>query len=289
MLFRSLPNGGKEWFNPADVEVEKDAKGRPTSAILTTDGKPVEIGGMEKMAKSKNNGVDPQSMIDLYGADTVRLFIMFAAPPDQSLEWSDTGVEGANRYLKRLWRLVHQHLLAGTPGELDLSQLTAEQKNLRRKTHETIKKITDDMGRRITFNTAIAAVMELTNELSRFNELDPLSLAVAREGYEALIIMLSPITPHICHKLWQDLGNENSVIDAPWPQVDETALTRDTINMAVSINGKPRVQLELPANADKDTIEKLALADEKVQKHLEGKTLRKIIVVPGKLINLVVG
>ena len=288
-FYRDLPNGGKEWFNPADVEVEKDSKGRPTSAILTTDGKPVEIGGMEKMAKSKNNGVDPQSMIDLYGADTVRLFIMFAAPPDQSLEWSDTGVEGANRYLKRLWRLVHQHLLAGTPGELDLSQLTAEQKNLRRKTHETIKKITDDMGRRITFNTAIAAVMELTNELSRFNELDPLSLAIAREGYQALIIMLSPITPHICHKLWQELGNENSVIDAPWPQVDETALTRDTINMAVSINGKPRVQLELPANADKDTIEKLALADAKVQKHLEGKTLRKIIVVPGKLINLVVG
>ncbi|NLW05205.1 MAG: class I tRNA ligase family protein, partial [Pseudomonadaceae bacterium] len=270
-------------------EVEKDSKGRPTSAILTTDGKPVEIGGMEKMAKSKNNGVDPQSMIDLYGADTVRLFIMFAAPPDQSLEWSDTGVEGANRYLKRLWRLVHQHLLAGTPGELDLSQLTAEQKNLRRKTHETIKKITDDMGRRITFNTAIAAVMELTNELSRFNELDPLSLAIAREGYQALIIMLSPITPHICHKLWQELGNENSVIDAPWPQVDETALTRDSLTMAVSFNGKPRVQLEVPANADKDTIEKLALADEKVQKHLEGKTLRKIIVVPGKLINLVVG
>lgn len=288
-FYRDLPNGGKEWFNPADVEVEKDSKGRPVSAILTTDGKPVEVGGMEKMAKSKNNGVDPQSMIDLYGADTVRLFIMFAAPPDQSLEWSDTGVEGASRYLKRLWRLMHQHVLAGTPSELDLSQLTAEHKAIRRKTHETINKVTDDMGRRITFNTAIAAIMELTNELSRFNELDPLSLAVAREGYQALIILLSPITPHICHKLWQDLGNESSVIDAPWPVADESALTRDTINMAVSINGKPRVQLELPADADKETIEKIALADAKVQKYLDGKTLRKVIVVPGKLINLVVG
>ena len=288
-FYRDLPSGGKEWFNPADVEVEKDSKGRPISATLITDNQPVQIGGMEKMAKSKNNGVDPQSMIDLYGADTVRLFIMFAAPPDQSLEWSDTGVEGASRYLKRLWRLMHQHLLAGTVGELDLSQLTAEQKAVRRKTHETIKKITDDMGRRITFNTAIAAIMELTNELSRFNELDPLSLAVAREGYQALIIMLSPITPHICHKLWQSLGNDGSVIDAPWPTVDEAALVRDSINIAVSINGKPRVQLELPADADKETIEKIALADEKVQKYLDGKTLRKVIVVPGKLINLVVG
>ncbi|SFX63141.1 leucine--tRNA ligase [Marinospirillum alkaliphilum] len=288
-FYRDTPNGGKDWFNPADVEVEKDSKGRPVSARLISDGQPVQIGGMEKMAKSKNNGVDPQSMIDLYGADTVRLFMMFASPPDQSLEWSDSGVEGANRYLKRLWRLVHQHLAAGQPGQLDRSALNDEQKELRRKTHETISKVGDDLSRRLTFNTAIAAMMELTNQLSRFDATDPLSLAVAREAYQALVVMLSPITPHISHQLWQDLGHAGAVIDASWPVVDDSALTRDTIEMGVSINGKPRAQLQLPADADQASIEKLALADEKVQKHLEGKTLRKVIIVPGKLINLVVG
>ncbi|WP_114416174.1 leucine--tRNA ligase [Marinospirillum perlucidum] len=287
--YRNNPDGSKDWFNPADVEVEKDSKGRATSAKLISDGQPVEIGGIEKMSKSKNNGVDPQAMIDLYGADTVRLFMMFAAPPEQSLEWSDSGVEGANRFIKRFWRLVHQHLAAGQPGELKLDQLTKEQKEMRRKTHETLQKVSDDMGRRITFNTAIAAMMELSNSLSRFDATDALSLAVAREAYQALVVMLSPIAPHACHQLWQDLGNSGSVIDAPWPEVDEAALTRDSISMAVSVNGKVRAQLEVPADADKDSIEKQALADEKVQKHLEGKQLRKVIVVPGKLVNLVVG
>ena len=288
-FYRETANGGKEWFNPAEVTVEKDAKGRPVSAILDTDQQAVEMGGMEKMSKSKNNGVDPQSMIDRYGADTVRLFMMFAAPPEQSLEWSDTGVEGAHRYLKRLWRLLHQHLAAGQPGELNLSALNDEQQAMRRKTHETIQKVTDDMARRITFNTAIAAMMELSNSLSRFDASDALSLAVAREAYQALVVMLSPIAPHVCHRLWHALGQEDAVINAPWPQIDEKALVRDSVEMAVSVNGKVRAQLQVPAEADKATIETLALADERVQKHLEGKSLRKVIVVPGKLINLVVG
>ncbi|WP_416885199.1 leucine--tRNA ligase [Marinospirillum sp.] len=285
--YRELPNGGKQWFNPADVEVEKDDKGRALSATLISDGQPVVIGGTEKMSKSKNNGVDPQSMIQLYGADTVRLFMMFAAPPEQSLEWSDTGVEGANRFLKRFWRLLHQHLQAGQPGELDLNALNEEQQDLRRKTHETIKKVNDDMGRRITFNTAIAAMMELTNSLSRFDALDTLSLAVAREAWEALVVMLSPIAPHITHQLWQDLGRGDQLLSASWPLVDEDALVRATITLAVSVNGKVRAQLEVSAEASKEDIEALALADERVQKHLEGKTLRKVIVVPGKLVNLV--
>jgi leucyl-tRNA synthetase len=287
--YRNNADGSKDWFNPADVEVEKDNKGRAVKATLISDNQPVEIGGIEKMSKSKNNGVDPQSMIDLYGADTVRLFMMFAAPPEQSLEWSDSGVEGANRFLKRFWRLVHQHLAAGQPGKLDTSKLTSEQKDLRRKTHETLQKVSDDMGRRITFNTAIAALMELSNSLSRFDATDELSLAVAREAYQTLVVMLSPIAPHTCHQLWLDLGNQDSVIDADWPEVDESALTRDSIEMAVSVNGKVRAQLQVAADADKEAIEKQALADEKVQKHLEGKTLRKVIVVPGKLVNLVVG
>ncbi|MFK7159888.1 leucine--tRNA ligase [Marinospirillum sp. MEB164] len=285
--YRELPNGGKQWFNPADVEVEKDDKGRALSATLISDGQPVVIGGTEKMSKSKNNGVDPQSMIQLYGADTVRLFMMFAAPPEQSLEWSDSGVEGANRFLKRFWRLLHQHLQAGQPGELDLSALNEEQQDLRRKTHETIKKVNDDMGRRITFNTAIAAMMELTNSLSRFDALDPLSLAVAREAWEALVVMLSPIAPHITHQLWQDLGRGDQLLSASWPLVDEQALVRASITLAVSVNGKVRAQLEVSTAASKEEIEAQALADERVQKHLEGKTLRKVIVVPGKLVNLV--
>lgn len=287
--YRDLPSGGKEWFNPADVSVEKDAKGKPLKAVLTSDGQAVEIGGMEKMSKSKNNGVDPQTMIDLYGADTVRLFIMFAAPPDQSLEWSDTGVEGSSRYLRRLWRMVHQHLAAGTPGELDLNNLTKEQQELRRKIHATLAKVQDDMERRFTFNTAIAALMELTNELAKFNDLSPASLALARQGYRALIIMLSPITPHICHNLWESLGETESLLDVSWPEIDEQALVQDSVTLAVSINGKPRVQLEVAANASKEDIEALALADARVQKYLEGKELRKVIVVPGKLINLVIG
>ncbi|WP_280548537.1 leucine--tRNA ligase [Halomonas sp. 11-S5] len=286
---RPTHNGGKEWFNPADVEVKRDEKGRPISAVLASDGQPVEMGGIEKMSKSKNNGVDPQSMIDRFGADTVRLFMMFAAPPEQSLEWSDAGVEGASRFLKRLWRLVSEHLAAGEPGTLDLGALDDAQRELRRKTHETIKKAGDDIGRRTTFNTAIAAVMELTNALSKFEDTSPQGLAVAREAVEACVLLLAPITPHACHTLWQELGHDEPAIDARWPQVDESALERDSIELVVQVNGKLRARIEVEASAAKDAIEAQALAAENVQRHTDGKTIRKVIVVPGKLVNIVVG
>ncbi|MYL24265.1 leucine--tRNA ligase [Halomonas alkaliantarctica] len=291
--YRETANGGKEWFNPADVEVKRDEKGRPISAVLLEDGQPVEMGGIEKMSKSKNNGVDPQSMIDKFGADTVRLFMMFAAPPEQSLEWSDSGVEGAHRFLKRLWRQVNEHLEAGEPAALDKSALNEEQKTLRRKTHETIKKASDDIGRRTTFNTAIAAVMELSNALARFQsdnqDASPQGLAVTREAIEACVLLLAPITPHACHALWQQLGHTEPAIDAAWPELDEEALTRDSIELVVQVNGKLRARLQAPATADKATIEEMAMADENVQRHIEGKTVRKLIVVPGKLVNIVVG
>jgi leucyl-tRNA synthetase len=287
-FYRSTPNGGKEWFNPADVEVQRDDKGRPVSAVLIKDGQPVEMGGIEKMSKSKNNGVDPQSMIDRFGADTVRLFMMFAAPPEQSLEWSDSGVEGASRFLKRLWRLVAEHLEAGQPGKLDTAALNDTQRELRRKTHETIKKASDDIGRRTTFNTAIAAVMELTNALSRFEDTSPQGLAVVREAVEACVLLLAPITPHACHALWRELGHEEPAIDASWPKVDESALARDTIELVVQVNGKLRARIEVAAEAPKEAIEAEAFAAENVQRHTEGKTVRKVIVVPGKLVNIVV-
>ncbi len=286
--YRTTSNGGKLWFNPADVEVKRDEKGRPISALLISDGQPVEMGGIEKMSKSKNNGVDPQSMIDKFGADTVRLFMMFAAPPEQSLEWSESGVEGAHRFIKRLWRQVQEHLAAGQPPALEIARLDDDQKAMRRKTHETIKKASDDIGRRITFNTAIAAVMELSNSLARFEDTRPQGLAVAREAVEASVLLLAPIVPHVSHILWERLDHADPVIDARWPQVDEQALTRDTIELVVQVNGKLRARLEADADADKATVEALAMADDNVQRHIDGKTVRKVIVVPGKLINIVV-
>ncbi|GAA0569340.1 leucine--tRNA ligase [Halomonas salifodinae] len=288
-FYREEANGAKTWFNPADVEVKRDDKGRPVSAVLIDDGQPVQMGGIEKMSKSKNNGVDPQSMIERFGADTVRLFMMFAAPPEQSLEWSDSGVEGANRFLKRLWRLASEHLAAGEPAPLDTAALDDAQRDLRRKTHETIKKASDDIGRRTTFNTAIAAVMELTNTLGKFDDTSPQGLAVAREAVEACVLLLAPITPHIGHALWAELGHEGPAIDAAWPRLDESALARDSIELVVQVNGKLRARIQVAPDADKQTVEAEALGAENVQRHLEGKTVRKVIVVPGKLVNIVVG
>ncbi|MBZ9537838.1 leucine--tRNA ligase [Modicisalibacter tunisiensis] len=290
-FYRETPDGGKDWFNPADVDVQRDDKGRPVSAVYRGDGQPVAMGGIEKMSKSKNNGVDPQAMIDRFGADTVRLFMMFAAPPEQSLEWSDAGVEGAHRFLKRLWKLVADHVNAGTPAALDVAALDDAQKALRRKTHETIAKASDDIGRRTTFNTAIAAVMELTNALGRFqNETSadsPQGLAVTREAVEACVLLLAPITPHACHALWKSLGHDEPAIDARWPAVDESALVKDSVELAVQVNGKLRARIEVAPDAAKDAVEAEAMASENVQRHIEGKTVRKVIVVPGKLVNIV--
>jgi leucyl-tRNA synthetase len=240
-----------------------------------------------KMSKSKGNTVDPQEMIEEYGADTVRLFMMFAAPPEQSLEWNDSGVEGAFRFLKRLWRLVAEHVEAGKAGTLDPASLDDAGKALRRKTHETIQKVSDDFGRRHTFNTAIAAVMELINEVSRFDSQGDQAGAVRQEALEAAVLLLSPITPHTSHSLWQALGHDEAALNAAWPQVDESALVKDSLELVVQVNGKVRAKLEVPANANKDTVESLARAEPNVQKFTDGKTIRKVIVVPGKLVNIV--
>ncbi|WP_417597662.1 leucine--tRNA ligase [Oceanospirillum sp.] len=252
---------------------------------LLTQGMVLKDGS--KMSKSKGNTVDPQELIQKYGADTVRLFIMFAAPPEQSLEWSDSGVEGANRFLKRLWKMVQGHVEAGPAPELNPAALNDKQKDLRRKTHETIAKISDDMERRLTFNTAIAAVMELTNAITKVNDDSAEMHAVQHEAIEACVVMLSPMVPHIAHTLWQLLGHEDAVIDAQWPQIDQDALARDSIQMVVQVNGKVRSKIDVAADAPKDAVEEQAKADEKVAKFLEGVTIRKVIVVPGKLVNIV--
>jgi leucyl-tRNA synthetase len=241
-----------------------------------------------KMSKSKGNTVDPQELIEQYGADTVRLFIMFAAPPEQSLEWSDSAVEGAHRFLKRLWKLVHTHINAGAPAALDKAALSDAEKDLRRKTHETIAKVGNDFGKRLTFNTAIAALMELSNELGKVNERSGQLLAVEREALETTVLLLSPIVPHISHALWAALGHNDAVIDARWPQVDESALVRDSIELPVQVNGKLRGRIVVAANADNDNIIALAKAEPHVQKFLEGKTLKMSKVVPGKLVTFAV-
>ena len=241
-----------------------------------------------KMSKSKGNTVDPEELINQYGADTVRLFSMFAAPPEQSMEWSDSGVEGANRFLRRLWKAVEGHINAGTPGKLDVDALPQAQKDLRRKTHETIQKVSDDYGRRQTFNTAIAATMELLNEVSKLaDRANPLGLAVEREALEAAILLLAPIVPHISHSLWQALGHKSIPLNESWPTLDESALTRSTIEVVVQVNGKLRGKLDAAVDAPKDQLEAMALAQENVQKFLEGVTVRKVIVVPNKLVNIV--
>ena len=281
-FYREDEKGGKHWFSP--TEVTQNAE---NAFVLKSDNQPVLHDGMSKMSKSKNNGIDPQVIIDQHGADTVRLFMMFAAPPEQSLEWSDSGVEGANKFLRKIWRMVVSHMENGTAPALDITALNEQQKDLRRKLHETIAKVGDDYERRLTFNTAIAAVMELSNHMAKLDHDGNQSQAVMQEAIEACVLMLAPITPHICHRLWQRLGNTDPVIDAPWPKVDESALVRDTIEMVVQVNGKVRAKLEVAADASKEDIEQLALANENVQKFTEGKNIAKVIVVPGKLVSVV--
>lgn len=254
---------------------------------LLTQGMVLKDGS--KMSKSKGNTVDPLPLIEKYGADTVRMFTMFASPPDQSLEWSDSGVEGSFRFLKRLWKIVsgHQPLALKNFSELSLSE---EQTQLRRKTHQTIEKVSDDYHRRHTFNTAIAATMELLNAVSRYeaakeNEIDQL---IIQEALEASILMLAPIVPHFSHALWQYLGHDEAVIDASWPQVDESALTQNTLLIVLQVNGKVRAKIDVPANIDKPELKKLALENESIRKYTDAGSVRKIIIVPGRLVNIVV-
>ncbi|WP_323114969.1 leucine--tRNA ligase [Pseudomonas guariconensis] len=285
--YRTASNGGKDWFNPADVEVERDAKAKIIGARLKTDGQPVEIGGTEKMSKSKNNGVDPQAMIDAYGADTCRLFMMFASPPDMSLEWSDSGVEGASRFLRRVWRLAQAHVNQGLPGKLDVAALDDAQKTIRRAIHAAIKQASTDVGQFHKFNTAIAQVMTVMNVLEKAPQATEQDRALLQEGLEAVTLLLAPITPHISHELWKHLGHAQAVIDANWPSVDESALVQDSITLVVQVNGKLRGQVEMPASASREEIEAAARSNENVLRFIDGLTIRKVIVVPGKLVNIV--
>jgi len=288
--YRDNSDGSKDWINPADVEIERDEKARVIGARLKTDGQPVQIGGIEKMSKSKNNGIDPQSMVGKYGADTVRLFSMFAAPPEQSLEWSEAGVEGMSRFLKRVWREVTAHAANPDHPVVEPGALDAGQKAMRRQVHETIQKVSDDFGRRHAFNTAIAALMELLNALNKFTDQSEQGRAVRHEALESMVLLLNPVVPHISHALWQVLGHPQTVLeDQPWPKADPAALVRDTLTLAVQINGKLRATIELPTGASKEDAEALARAQPQVAHFLEGLSVRKVVVVPGKIVNIVAG
>jgi len=256
---------------------------------LLTQGMVLKDG--RKMSKSKGNTVDPQMLIDRYGADTVRLFVMFAAPPEQSLEWSDSGVEGSYRFLKRLWKAVSGFVNSrhhGVSIQTDSDLLGEAQKAMRRQLHETIRKVTDDIGRRYTFNTAIAANMELLNGLGKFGDQSTAGQAIRKETLEGIVLMLSPIIPHICEVLWKSLGYSESVVNVDWPDVDEKALEQSTLIMVVQVNGKLRGKIEVATDAARDRIEATALGDENVKRFVEGKEIRKVILVPGKLVNIVV-
>ncbi|OGS91195.1 MAG: leucine--tRNA ligase [Gallionellales bacterium GWA2_60_18] len=287
-FYRESADGKKQWINPAEVDVELDAKARPLGARLKADGQPVIIGGTEKMSKSKNNGVDPQAIIDEFGADTARLFMMFAAPPDQQLEWSDAGVEGSFRFLKRVWKAVHDHVEQGVVPTYQGGELSTAAKALRLQLHQTIRKVDDDLGRRKTFNTAIAANMELLNALGRFDEQTPVGRSVAQEVLEAVVLMLNPIVPHICQALWSELRPGGDLLKQRFPEVDEAALVQDEIELVLQVNGKLRGSLRVAKDADRAAIEQLALAHEAVQKQLAGGAAKKVVVVPGRLVNVVV-
>lgn len=280
-------NGNKIYLSPEDVNVEKDDKGKVISATEKATGDSVIMGGMEKMSKSKNNGVDPQAFIEEYGADTARLYAMFAAPPQQELEWRNDGVAGAHKFLQRLWRSVSTYAEEGPVPALSVEGVRDEYKNLRRKVHETIGKVTDDYDRRYSYNTAIAAIMELMNAVIKAKPSSEAERSVVGEALNTAILLLAPVAPHITHVLWSAMGNEGEVIDAGWPQVDDAALTRDSITYVVQVNGKVRARIDVAADTDKDTVESIAKADENVLRFIEDKTIRKVIVVPNKLVNIV--
>lgn len=253
---------------------------------LLTQGMVLKDGA--KMSKAKGNTVDPQPLIDKYGADTVRLFMMFASPPDQALEWSHEGVQGASRFLKSFWNAVQRHLAEGVAAPVDTGALSEAQRDLRRKTHRTIAKVSDDIGRRYKFNTAIAATMELLNEIKAFDVADAGDRAVVREALEAIVLVLSPIVPHICHALWRAMGHASAAVDEAWPSFDASALEQDLIEIVVQVNGKLRGRISVAPDADRDAISALALADKNVQRFVADKKIRKTIVVPGRLVNVVV-
>jgi leucyl-tRNA synthetase len=285
-FFRRTEAGRIDYFDPADVETRVD-KGAPRT-VLKSDGKEVQSGGIVTMSKSKKNGVDPQALVDELGADTARLFTMFAAPPEQTLEWSDEGVQGAYRFIKRLWKAVHEHVLRGPVMRLEKAELNEAQRALRRQAHHTLAKVSDDIGRRRTFNTAIAAVMELLNSLAKFPQAASQDRCVTHEALEIAVICLSPIIPHVTHVLWRALGHSTALIDEKWPLVEAAALEQSSIQIVVQVNGKLRAHITVAAGADDDSLRAAAVADPHVQKFIGAAQVRKVIVVRGKLVNVVV-
>jgi leucyl-tRNA synthetase len=282
--------GRKRYFNPADVDARRGAAGEEIFEVTTTDAGVlvVEHEGLGKMSKSEGNGVDPEGLIARFGADTARLFTMFASPPEQTLEWSDEGVQGAWRFLRRLWSAVHTHVAAGSAPPLAPAAHTNEQRELRRIAHHALAKATDDIGRRRNFNTAIAAVMELLNAVGRFSDASPQGQAVRQEALCLAVLLLAPITPHVCHALWQALGHDTALIDERWPAPDLTALAQDTVLIVVQVNGKRRSEIHVPVDAEEAAVRVAALADERVMRFIAAQPVRRVIVVPGKLVNVVV-
>ena len=286
-FYYTSPTNERIWVSPTQVTLERDEKGRIIKAT-DPEGRELVHTGMTKMSKSKNNGIDPQEMVEKYGADTVRLFMMFASPAEMTLEWQESGVEGAKRFLGRVWNLVYEYSQNPAKTVLDVTTLSADQKALRRDVHKTIAKVSDDIGRRQTFNTAIAAVMELMNKLTRAPLESEQDRAVMAEALSAVVRMLYPITPHICFELWKALGNESNIDHAEWVKADEAAMVEDEKLIVVQVNGKVRGKVTVAADADEETVKTVAFADENVKKFTDNTQIVKVIYVPGKLLNVVV-
>lgn len=287
-FYRQNPNGSKDWFSPMDIDVTKDGKGNVIKAIYKGDGQEVQYGGIEKMSKSKNNGIDPDEIINQYGADTARLFVMFASPPEQTLDWSDAGIEGANRFVRKVWRLVFEHSKDGVVKKYASGDLTAEQKKLRTWLHQTIAKVTNDMGVRKQFNTAIAAIMELLNAYAKVDLTSVSGRELSQEILESVVIMLSPIAPHLCDVLWTELCPNSELLEQSWVVVDNNALDVDEVEMIVQVNGKLRGKIMVAKSLTKEQIEEMAKQNPNVHKFIDGVAIKKMIVVPNKLINIVI-
>ncbi len=289
IYYRQPTAGRRVYFNPAEVLVQHDAAGKRTGATLQSDGRPVEYAGLGTMSKSKNNGVDPQTLVEKYGADTARLFMLFASPPEQTLEWSDEGAQGQYRFLRRLWKAVYDHSAAGPlPQRRPWGALQGAAADMRRLTHQTLVRVGDDIGRRRVFNTAIAAVMELLNAVARYEEPGDTARAIRHEALETAVICLSPMVPHVCHVLWASLGHERALIDEPWPQPDPQALVQETVELVVQVNGKLRGRVRVAAGADASSARAAALGDAAVRRFVGETAPRRVIYVPGKLVNIVV-
>jgi len=289
IYYRQPAGGRRAYFNPAEVLVQHDAAGKRTGATLQSDGQSVEYAGLGTMSKSKNNGVDPQTLVEKYGADTARLFMLFASPPEQTLEWSEEGAQGQYRFLRRLWKAVYDHATAGPlPQRPQWGPLQDAAADMRRRTHQTLVRVSDDIARRRVFNTAIAAVMELLNAVARYEEPGDIARAVRHEALETAVMCLSPMVPHVCHVLWFSLGHERALIDELWPQPDPQALVQETVELVVQVNGKLRARVRVGAGADEASARAAALGDAAVRRFVGEAAPRRVIYVPGKLVNIVV-